>query len=205
MRPPPPGTVDLWWIAPGSHWLGSAALSAAELARAGRITEPAVRAAFRRRRGALRSVLAGYTGAAPAELVFRHGPAGRPEVPGAPAFSVSAAGEWAVLAVGAGPVLGVDLELAGQGRELNAVARRFLPALALEQSAPERREAVFLRAWTRYEATLKAAGLGLGGALPPESAGWSARPLAAPTGLTASLVTEDESEVTVRQSFARAA
>lgn len=188
--------VDLWWIGPGTRWGDAGCLSPDEHARAGLMPDQAIRADFVRHRAALRSVLAQYAGAAPGDLRFAYGPAGKPRLDGPaddperrPAFSLSHAGSWAVIAVGFCEPLGVDVERMGQRTDFAGPARRFLPELNLDGLPPEEREAAFFAAWTRYEAFLKAAGNGLGQPLPPSSRTWVSRPLLAPRGHVATLVT----------------
>lgn len=190
MTRPGPRVVDLWWIGPHTRLGRAECLSPDERARARGLTHQATRADFVRHRAALRTVLAEYLGVRPARVRFSYGPAGKPGC-GGPQFSLSHAGEWALIAVGGHEVetLGVDLEWTRQHVDAAGLARRFLPGLDLEAIAPAGRRAAFFAAWTGYEARLKAAGSGLGRALPPDSETWPARRLAAPADYAATLVT----------------
>jgi 4'-phosphopantetheinyl transferase len=78
-------------------------------------------------------------------------------------FSLSHAGERALLAVTSGRHVGIDIE---QERPLDALelARRFFSAkeiTALQALAPAERASAFFRCWTRKEAFVKALGTGL--------------------------------------------
>ncbi len=213
---PAPDEVDLWWAGPDTEGTGAhprvpdeRVLSPDERLRAERLVAPGARADFVRHRTALRTVLAGYLDAAPGQLRFAYGPFGRPrlDLPGAaPAFSLSHAGRWALIAVGGAQPLGVDLESTGQRVDIAGLARRFLPGLDLEGVAPHERRAAFFAGWTRYEALLKAAGSGLGRPLPPGSHEWAVHPLEAPPGYAATLVTAGQvTTVRCRAPFPTAA
>ena len=109
---------------------------------------------------ALRSLGAGlllrrFMGEGPFEL----GEFGKPFLPGAPPFSLSHGGDFAVLAVGErGTEVGVDVERCDRPwRE--AVARRFFTGE--EQRWLEGSGERFFRLWTRKEAVLKCRGSGL--------------------------------------------
>ncbi|MER5755698.1 4'-phosphopantetheinyl transferase superfamily protein [Streptomyces sp. NPDC002088] len=125
---------------------------------------------------AVRRILADhYLGCPPAAIRFgRHlcprcadGTHGRPKVV-APAtrldFSLSRSGPYWLLAVTAGGQVGIDIEVHG-GRDLGGMAEVALSdgeLAALEAAGSEQeREAFFLRSWTRKEAILKAAGIGI--------------------------------------------
>lgn len=191
---PGPSEVDLWWIGRQTARGGAGWLSPDERERARRIVDPAVRADFVRHRRALRAVLAGYLDRAPHQVRFAYGPSGKPRLDGpgtadGPVFSLTHAGEWALIAVSGGGPLGVDLERLSERADMVGVARRFLPDLDLERIPAERRRTAFFRAWTRYEALVKAAGGALGRPLPAASREWAVRTLAAPPGYVATLVT----------------
>ncbi len=79
-------------------------------------------------------------------------------------FSLSRSGPYWLLAVTAGGQVGIDIEVHG-GRDLDGMAevaltQSELAAVAATGNARER-EAFFLRSWTRKEAILKAAGIGI--------------------------------------------
>ncbi|MBO1334098.1 4'-phosphopantetheinyl transferase superfamily protein [Streptomyces sp. VRA16 Mangrove soil] len=125
---------------------------------------------------AVRRILADqYLGCPPSAIRFgRHAcprcadaTHGRPRVV-APAtrldFSLSRSGAYWLLAVTAGGQVGIDLEVHGgldlAGMAEVALSAGELAALDTLGSEPER-EAFFLRSWTRKEAILKAAGIGI--------------------------------------------
>jgi 4'-phosphopantetheinyl transferase len=125
---------------------------------------------------AMRRILADhYLGCPPATIRFgRHlcprcadGEHGRPRVV-APVtrlhFSLSRSGPYWLLAVTVGGQVGVDVEARG-GLDLEGVAEVALSDAELEAlgatGSEQEREAFLLRAWTRKEAILKAAGIGI--------------------------------------------
>jgi phosphopantetheinyl transferase len=111
-------------------------------------------------------ILASYVDRAPGEIVFRTETLGRPivEASGDLAFSVANADESAVVAVGAGRSIGVDLEPASAWRQVEEVAERFLPSRSVADinAAPERqRPRLWVELWTEVEARSKLDGRGL--------------------------------------------
>ncbi|HJT34996.1 MAG TPA: 4'-phosphopantetheinyl transferase superfamily protein [Pirellulales bacterium] len=135
-----------------------------ELTTAARYHFPVHRRRSVVRRAALRTILAEYAGAGPAELRFVYGPQGKPalaETTAAVHFNVSHSGELALVAVGQQP-LGVDLEQWREVADADLVARRFFTPneVAAQRAAPDGNQ-LFLRHWTRKEAVIKAVGRGL--------------------------------------------
>ncbi len=165
---PPPlaaGQIHLWRFDLGieagvTHWL-----SADERARAARYLVPAAGERFRRTRGLLRWVLAGYLGRPPGQLAFRYGGQGKPALAEDELqFNLSHSGELALLGVARDWPLGVDLERLDAGKQLSAIARRVFPAARcreLEALDGERRVQGFYRDWTAMEARVKARGDGV--------------------------------------------
>jgi 4'-phosphopantetheinyl transferase len=130
--------------------------------------------AFKRRQivaqGALRQILARYTGMAPAAIRFERNAHGKPRLAGsAPdrgwAFNVSHSEDQALIAIGRDITLGIDLEVHRPNRDLEGLVRYcFAPE---EQdywrSLPEaERSRTFFEVWTAKEAFVKAVGRGLG-------------------------------------------
>jgi 4'-phosphopantetheinyl transferase len=79
-------------------------------------------------------------------------------------FNLSHTSGAALIGVGVGPELGVDIEWQRPMDDLNAIARCIMSAeeLTLWQTlAPGDRPRVFYQVWTRKESYLKAIGLGL--------------------------------------------
>lgn len=135
-----------------------------ELATAARYHFPVHRRRSIVRRGALRTILAGYLGVEAVELRFIYGPQGKPaltEPTAAVHFNVSHSGELALVAIGQQP-LGVDLEQWREVADADLVARRFFTPheAAAQRAAPDGNQ-LFLRHWTRKEAVIKAVGRGL--------------------------------------------
>ena len=203
---PPPGSVWLWWLA--AEQAGPAAmacLTPAERHRAARLHPPAGQR-FAAARAALRRILGALTGMPPRTLDLRTDARGRVYLPGGPVFSLSHSAGRVLCAVAARGRVGVDVEahrpvrgVAGLGAELfgadfGARARAAPPAA---------RNTLFLAAWTRAEAVLKAAGtgwagaggtveVGLGGPARVQRAGHALRirPLALPQPWHAALATD---------------
>ena len=140
-------------------------------------------------RGVLRALLGQYVGQAPAALAFAYGPHGKPALTGSRRergifFNASGSDEFALMAVTRIGEIGVDLEHLRPVPEWREIAGRLLAAD--HDVAPPATPAEFFRAWTRHEAGLKAAGLGLGGAWPPGPA-WELRSLLIDPDLVAAL------------------
>lgn len=165
-----PGEVHLWLLTPpqveGFATAGEALLSGIQRRRAEGLADPQERRRYMGRQGALRRLLSLYCRVPEAWLRFSQS-AGKPRVEApadAPHFSVSASEGWVLAAFCRDQGLGVDLELERGDFDYRGVLRRHFSAAetaAFERlEAPERLGA-FLRAWTRKEALLKLAGLGL--------------------------------------------
>jgi len=124
-------------------------------------------------RAALRSVLAGYLGVAPATIGLGRTAAGRPALTGVLAgalrFSVSRSAGLALCVVARAHDVGVDVERIMRGVVEDVVQARVLSPVEvaeLRAMVPAERERAFFAVWTRKEAYAKARGLGL--ALPFE-------------------------------------
>ncbi len=171
---PPPletGQVHVWKLDLGPEIAVPAergVLSADERARAARFRRPVDRARSIAARVALRELLGGYLGRAPAAIRFVAGPHGKPALEAgfgvaAPRFNVAHSGRLVLLAFAACDV-GVDVEEVRRGVEVEDLARRFFSADeadALAASPSAGRARLFFRIWTRKEAFLKAHGTGL--------------------------------------------
>jgi 4'-phosphopantetheinyl transferase len=113
----------------------------------------------------IETVLAKYLGLEPSSVRPRRSPEGKAELQGS-AFRVNLAhsGDVALVAVGRGRDIGVDVEVLGEGTEKWSLVRHALTAdeSAQLQTLPvSQRSRAFLQVWTRKEALLKAAGVGL--------------------------------------------
>lgn len=118
--------------------------------------------------GALRRILGGYLRQDPREVVFRHGPRGKPFLEGGElSFNLSHSGQLALVAVAAEEV-GVDVEKVRRLESLTQIAERHFSDrefAALDELEGDARELAFYRCWTRKEAYIKALGEGLSMAL----------------------------------------
>jgi 4'-phosphopantetheinyl transferase len=116
-------------------------------------------------RGALRAILAGYLGVAPAAVPLRQSAAGKPLLEsGELSFNLSRRGDLALIAIGAGGRIGVDIEPVAPQVELDATAALVLTAAErreFERVPMAERSRAFLVRWTAKEAYLKAHGDGL--------------------------------------------
>lgn len=115
-----------------------------------------------------RKVLSRYAGVPPQDLKFTRGGNGKPALssPHLPiAFNLSHSGDRMVLAISAGPAIGVDLEYCDPGRDILKLARRSFSNIelrALLNCEGLDRVYRFYDYWTLKEATVKAAGASLG-------------------------------------------
>lgn len=115
-----------------------------------------------------RELLSRYAGVAPGELNITRGEHGKPGLtsPRLPlAFNYSDCRDRAVLAISAGPEIGVDLEYCDPGRDIEKLARRFFSRQEVHNllsCAGSQRLSRFYDFWTLKEATVKAAGGSLG-------------------------------------------
>lgn len=158
------------WVVPTDALLPDAAMPAAwltpaERRRSAAIAEPDASRVFALTRIALRGILAGFTGVAPAEIELVIETNGRPVLAGGGGwrFSVSHSRDTAVIAVARADV-GVDVEYVRRLRHPSRTARRILhpETVARLEALPEaRRASAFLDAWTQREAHVKAIGGGL--------------------------------------------
>jgi 4'-phosphopantetheinyl transferase len=124
---------------------------------------PSVRAAFLRRRLALRRCVAGWTDTAPDAVLIANDAHRRPIVhaPVGP-FTVSTASRGGVLAaVLSRHRVGIDVEVPVGTAEVATAVLTQAERRRLEAIPTTRREAAFLALWTAKEAYLKAIGLGL--------------------------------------------
>lgn len=170
----PDGEVHVWRAVISSRLEDLAelrsVLSRDERARADRFRAVADRARFAVARGALRRILARYTGESPESLCFDYGPWGKPRlVPSDRTvhieFNLSHSGEMALFAFAQGRRLGVDVErIVRVENDDERLSRSWLSEhelaemSAMDSSARTRR---FYSLWTGKEAYLKARGEGL--------------------------------------------
>ena len=166
-----PDVVDVWTATASGAWREAEPparwLSADERARAQRILHGPSRCRFVAGRALLRRLLAWYTDAAPAEVVFEYGRYGKPRLVGVGAdvstrFSISHSGDLLAVAITQGRDVGIDVEglratVPGTEASLLSDAElrraRSLPADA--------RLRWFFRIFTQKEAVAKALGVGV--------------------------------------------
>jgi len=160
--------IQLWCApldAPGevveSFWR---LLSAAENARAERFRFGKHRRRYVLSQGLLRLLLSSYTGFAPEQIQFEHGPRGKPLLAGGPQFNMAHSEELVLLGFTERQPLGVDVELLRPVTDADTIVERFFAPSewAVYSRLPaEQRQAAFFNGWTRKEAYIKATGEGL--------------------------------------------
>src|SRR6185312_3782608 len=117
-------------------------------------------------RGILRNLLSGFSGTAPEKLEFSYGHSGKPLLVGRDDihFNISHSAELGLFAFAPDRPVGVDVENERPVRRLLDVAQRFMSEdeiRSLAATAPESRDASFLKSWVVREARLKAEGKGV--------------------------------------------
>jgi 4'-phosphopantetheinyl transferase len=162
-----PAEVHIWLLLDSA--LATAAtqqdvLAADERARASRLDAARSRS-YIGTRATLRMLLSRYTSAAPEGIVFSYGPLGKPAYePGGVHFSISHAGDRALLAFARSGAVGVDLERVKAARRFDALSARFFSdanARTIARASPSAVPRIFTEAWAEREAYVKAVGGGL--------------------------------------------
>jgi 4'-phosphopantetheinyl transferase len=172
LSPPPAGRVVVWKMRLDSAERRDPAegpLSADEVARANRFHFEKDRSQFVCCRSALRRLLGAYLDISPAELRFKYLSSGKPQLeeeqnPLDLQFNVAHSGDLALIAVGTGHQLGVDVEKIRGEVDTQSLAERFFSLREREglRALPEpERVSGFFACWARKEAFLKATGEGL--------------------------------------------
>ncbi|RKE23358.1 4'-phosphopantetheinyl transferase superfamily protein [Streptomyces sp. TLI_171] len=168
-RAPGPDTVRLWLVpdelpAPAVAGL-LAVLDQDERARAAGYRSAVDRRRFVLAHGATRHIVAGCLGVVPAELRWRHGPHGKPELTGrhtGAEVNLSHSDDLALVAVSATRAVGVDIQRVLPERLATALAERHFPPEEVRfvraATDPDRRAERFARLWARKEALVKAHG-----------------------------------------------
>jgi 4'-phosphopantetheinyl transferase len=141
-------------------------LDAASLARAARLTQPREGRRLLAAHAILRSVLADALGRPAHALHLIAGAHGKPQLPTAALhFNMSRSGDHLLIALSRSGEVGADIERLRPLPQPADLALASLTARELARwraTAPYERDACLLRYWTRKEACLKAAGVGLG-------------------------------------------
>src|SRR5258705_4640145 len=117
-------------------------------------------------RGILRNLLSGFTGTSPEKLQFSYGHSGKPLLIGRDDihFNISHSADLGLFAFAPDRPVGVDVENERPVRRLLDVAQRFMSEdelRSLIDTAPDERDAAFLKSWVVREARLKAQGKGV--------------------------------------------
>jgi 4'-phosphopantetheinyl transferase len=166
------GVVHVWCAVLDESEHGDAAtavLSDEERARADRFHFNRDRSWFIARRYMARTILGEYLRMRPADVRFTHGPHGKPGVQLKPAlkeieFNLSHSNGLALCAVSRVRRVGIDLEVIRRMSSMDQIAERISSAAELTgfRSLPDTsKEQAFFELWTRKEAFVKAAGVGL--------------------------------------------
>jgi 4'-phosphopantetheinyl transferase len=164
-------------------------LSSDETQRANSFRFERLRRRFVIGRGVLRALLGRYLGYAPAGLEFAYGSNGKPSLAGAHLmrpifFNVSQSEDVALIGFTWTGEIGVDIEHVRTISEWPDIAERILSHD--RDAAPPSTLEDFFHEWTRHEARVKAAGLGLGGQ-PAGEQKWSVRSLTLEKDLVAAV------------------
>jgi 4'-phosphopantetheinyl transferase len=169
-----PGCIHLWRVdldAPDAATVATFGddLSLDERQRAARFRSPEHARRWTVSRVALRRILADYLHGEASDVVFELGPKDKPALAASSGqdlkFNLSHSAAVALVAVSAGPAVGVDVEWIRDDLDVMALARRALPAQAvaeLASASPRSRTSAFFRLWVRHEASVKCLGTGLG-------------------------------------------
>jgi 4'-phosphopantetheinyl transferase len=165
----PPEEIHVWILnTAGQKRAWDRLLSPDEATAANRLSSP-YQLRFKNRRGALRLLLSRYLRLNPTSVEFVVGPNGKPYVAGGQfAFNVSHTGDLALIAVGRGCDIGVDLERLETITDSTQLAAQFFreeEIEALSRASPTTLSSMFLTMWVRKEAVLKAEGIGIGSGL----------------------------------------
>jgi 4'-phosphopantetheinyl transferase len=162
------GTVHLWTIdldTPDGVSFFVGLLSGAERVRAARLRTTELRLRFIVAHGALRAILAAYTGMSASAIRLETMAAGKPFVPGARvSFNLSHSDGLAVCAVTTDGRIGVDVERVRPVADADSIVKRYFAngeAREYASLSPANRTAAFFSTWTRKEAFVKAIGDGL--------------------------------------------
>ena len=162
-----PGEVHAWLLT-DEAMLSAAArcdvLTQDEADRAARL-EGARSRSFTATRVTLRILLSRYTGDPPEGIRFDYGPLGKPLLrSGDIQFSISHAGDRALLAFSRTAPVGIDVEHVRSTRRFDALTARFLSpdnARIVARATPSALPRIFAEAWSQREAYVKAVGGGL--------------------------------------------
>jgi 4'-phosphopantetheinyl transferase len=158
--------IDLWQFSL-EHEVHAAfqLLNSDEKIRADRFYFNKHKRRFTTSRATLRIILSRYLNTAPERLEFTFNAQGKPAVTNSQKlqFNLSHTGDTALLAVGKGFPLGVDIEQYS-ARPYEGIARTLFSEhelMSLIKAPPSLKPALFFHVWAQKEAFIKACGLGL--------------------------------------------
>lgn len=158
--------IDLWQFSL-EHELNVAyqVLNAEERARGDKFYFSRHKRRFTTARTALRIILSHYLNTSPERLEFNYGAHGKPEVINSQKlqFNISHSGDLALLAVGKGFPMGVDIEQYS-ARPYQGIAEHLFSQQEIDEfmKVPTAlKTATFFHIWSQKEAFIKACGLGL--------------------------------------------
>lgn len=146
-----------------------AMLSSHERSRAERCRDPLLGQTYACAHAMLRLLLAARIDSSlpPESLVFEAGPAGKPCLQGSPGVQFSLSYRRGVVAFAVhGQPVGIDVERMRDDVDVRGISQRFFtPAEQqfLQGATPADRLTAFFECWTRKEALVKAAGVGIDG------------------------------------------
>lgn len=161
-----PNRIDIWHYPLDKNLLNPAStLNAEETLRANRFYFPRHQRRFTHAHAVLRNILARYVHQSADELTFTTGLYGKPALVNSVSleFNLSHSGEAALLAVGQGESLGIDLEFFAD-RPYHGIAETLFSPVeiqALRQAPSTLVPLVFFNIWAQKEAFIKANGQGL--------------------------------------------
>jgi phosphopantetheinyl transferase len=157
------GEVHVWVVPLRGPGAESHLLPAAERERMERLASAADQHRYGLAHASRRLILASYLNCAPEQVDIRTDELGKPGVRGSELeHSLAHAGDRALVAVGWGRALGVDVERVHRMPDVEALVRGAFTTREREHLAAARDEArELLRLWTRKEALLKATGEGV--------------------------------------------
>lgn len=158
--------IDLWQFSLEHEFTHfERVLNSEEQARADRFYFSRHKRRFATGRSMMRVILSRYLNTAPERLEFTYNTYGKPEVINAQKlqFNISHTDDLALLAIGKGFPMGVDIELYS-ARPYDGIARSLFSnqeMLEFEKVPNALKPAIFFHVWSQKEAFIKACGLGL--------------------------------------------
>ncbi|WP_168381004.1 4'-phosphopantetheinyl transferase family protein [Modicisalibacter radicis] len=163
-----PAGVEVWQLALDLDAPAAAddyrLMSVAELQRVRRLRNPADVVRSVTTRAGLRRLMACRMGVAADELTFTENAYGKPRLGNGdgPAFNVSHAGEYALIALAPCGEIGIDIERRQPDADLAALVAWVLSPREQRDHASGKAALPFIERWVVKEAALKALGVGIG-------------------------------------------